>query len=103
MSSVQARFDATLSRMDSVLEQRLRREADALEREDAAQRRADATRAREDADRCREIGELYDPAFAAFGTQTPQPVDDERPGRYRRRLVQQAAGQIAGLARPRGD
>jgi hypothetical protein len=86
MASAQARFDETLARIDSVLDRRVRR-IDAIEaKADADERRAAAAQAREDADRCRSIAERYDPAFMAHGTQTPQPVDDEAPGKYRRRL-----------------
>jgi hypothetical protein len=88
VSSAQARFDSTISRMDALLESKVREE-------DAAQRRADAARAdeareqaRADAYRCREIGAMYDPAFMAHGQQTPQSVADEKPGRYRRRLYE---------------
>ena len=81
-----ARLDDTVTRLDSVLDARLRRVEEQQAREDAAQRRADAQRAREDALACRQIGEQYDPAFMAHGTATPPPIDDEAPGKYRRRL-----------------
>ena len=76
-----------LSRADDVLRERLRREAAELERQDAEQRRADAAQARADAHRKREIAELYDDAFRNFGVETPQPIDDERPGRKVLRFV----------------
>ena len=34
----------------------------------------------------RELQVRYADSFAAFGTQPPMPVDDESPGRYRKRL-----------------
>jgi hypothetical protein len=85
-SSALARLDATVTRLDSVIDQRLRRVEAQQAREDAEQRRADAAQARADAEQCRAYAEKYDPAFAANGVQTPQPVDDEAPGKYRRRL-----------------
>jgi hypothetical protein len=85
-SSALARLDDTVTRLDSVIDARLRRVEAQQAREDAEQRRADAAQARADAEACREIGERYDPAFVAHGTQTPQPIDDERPGKYQRRL-----------------
>ena len=77
---------ASVTRLDAMIDQRLRREEAEQARLDAEQRRADAAQARSDAEACREIGERYDPAFMAHGTQTPQPIDDERPGKYQRRL-----------------
>jgi hypothetical protein len=83
-----ARLDSALTRFDDVLAERLRREKAAMEREDAERMMANAAQARADAFKRTEIAERYDPAFAAFGTQTPQPVADESPGQYRRRLFE---------------
>jgi hypothetical protein len=85
-AALQSRLDEVIARADDILARRLRRDEEQLEREAAEQRRADAEQARADAWRNREIGELYDEAFRSFGTETPQPRDDERPSRYRRRL-----------------
>jgi hypothetical protein len=85
-SSAQARFDETLSRADAVLRERLKREEEALERQDAADRVRARVRARENHEAKRLIAEKYDPAFASFNVQTPQPADDEAPGAFRRRL-----------------
>ena len=45
-------------------------------------------RAREDAERRREIGAKYADAFDGFGTLTPPPLENERPGAYRKRLYE---------------
>jgi hypothetical protein len=83
-----ARLDSAITRFDDVLVERLRREKLAMERQDAERMMADAAQARADSERRREYQARYDPAFAAFGTQTPQPVADESPGQYRRRLFE---------------
>jgi hypothetical protein len=86
MSALQARFDATLSRADALLVERLRREQDQLEREDAAQRRADAAQARANSERCSEVQARFDGPFAGFGVMTPQAKDGEDADSYRCRL-----------------
>jgi hypothetical protein len=88
MSAVQERLNSTLSRADELLAERTRREIERLKRADAEEREAAREQARADAWKNREIGAVYDPAFASFGVQTPAPLDDERPGRYRRRLFE---------------
>jgi hypothetical protein len=85
-SSAQARFNETLSRADDLLREKLRREQEELERQDAADRIEDRVRARENVERRRLIAARYDDAFASFNVQTPQAMDDEAPGAYRRRL-----------------
>jgi hypothetical protein len=56
-------------------------------REDRAERmRAEREQAREDAERRREIQARYADSFSAFGSLVPPPIDDERPGAYRKRL-----------------
>lgn len=55
-------------------------------RRDAERIMAERQQAREDADQRRELQVRYADSFAAFGTQPPMPVDDESPGRYRKRL-----------------
>jgi hypothetical protein len=54
----------------------------------------------------REIGAMFDPAFTAHGVQTPQPIDGERPGRFRRRLYDHLRRKLPGghdLAGVRAD
>ena len=56
-------------------------------REDRAEcMRAEREQAREDAERRREIQVRYADSFSAFGSLVPPPIDDERPGAYRKRL-----------------
>ena len=85
-SSAIARLDNTVTRLDSVIDARLRRVEDEQRREDAA--RADRARARyrADANDCREIAARYDGSFAAFGVETPPPRDGEDPDDFRCRL-----------------
>ena len=94
MSAVQQRFDDTLSRLDSVLDQQVAR----LERVEAQQaaEREEARRARmRDAMHERtEIGSRYADAFRSFGTEVPAPVDDEAPSRYRARLFNRLARRL---------
>jgi hypothetical protein len=84
----QARIDASMQRLDHVIDQRLRREEQALAAENADQLRANAQQAREDAERRRMIVAKFDDAFASFSTETPQAREDEAPGDYRRRLFE---------------
>ena len=86
MASAQQKFDETLSRADTILAERLRREEAELEKQDAERMMAARTRQRENADARRQISERYDDAFASFGTEVPAPVDDEPVSRYRARL-----------------
>ena len=73
-------------RLASMIEARCSREEQEA-RADAAERmQAERERAREDAERRREIQVRYADAFSAHGSQVPAPVDDERPGAYRKRL-----------------
>jgi hypothetical protein len=85
-SSALARLDDTVTRLDSVIDARLRRVEEQQAREDAA--RADAARARyrADANDCREHAARYDGSFAAFGVETPPPRDGEDPDDFRCRL-----------------
>ena len=88
MADLQRRVDGTLSRVDEALVAKLQRQAAQLEREAAEERQAERERARADSFRCHELGAIFADAFAAFGTQTPPPADDERPSAYRRRLYE---------------
>jgi hypothetical protein len=94
-SSAMARLDSALNRFDDVLAERLRREKAAMEREDAAREDARRVKMRADADERREIQATYADAFQSFGTETPAPVDDEPPSRYRARLFNRLARRLA--------
>jgi hypothetical protein len=85
-STVMRRVDSASARLDGIAARLEQQEAERLEAARAAQARADADHARENAERRRQIIDRYDPFFAAFGTQTPQPRDDESAYDYRRRL-----------------
>jgi hypothetical protein len=106
MSSAQARFDATISRMDALLDERVRREQAQLERDAAADRVQARVQARADAERCREYGVRYADAFSAFNVEVPPPIDGELPGRYRRRLFDRLVRKLPSshdLAEIRAD
>jgi hypothetical protein len=86
MSAVQQRFDDTLSRLDSVLDQQVAR-LERVEAQQAAEREeARRSRMRDNAEARRGIQARYDSAFRSFGSETPMPADDEAPSAYRRRL-----------------
>ena len=90
--SLQHRVDETMSRLDDILTQRLRREEAELRRDDAARADAARAKAREDAEACRECAAKYDEAFSSFSVETPQPRDGERPDAYRNRATSRAQG-----------
>ena len=94
MSALQARMDATMARMDSVLEQRLRLQEQEIAAENAAREDARRVRARENAEQRRQIAQTYDDAFSSFGTEVPAAVDDEAPSRYRARLFNRLARRL---------
>jgi hypothetical protein len=106
MSSAQGRIDSALDRINRALDESARRHEAALEAEEA-QARADAReRARAHAERNREIQARYADSYAAFGTETPAPVDGESPFAYRRRLfnrLQHRLGPDNDLADIRSD
>ena len=81
------RVEGVASRVDSLLDRQLRDREAAQARADAEMEEAKRKRARYFAEGCREVQVRYDSAFSAFGTQTPQAVDDEHPERYRSRLL----------------
>jgi hypothetical protein len=85
-SSVQARFDETLSRADAVLRQRVQREEAALAAENADLEAARRVKAHRNAERCREHQARYVDAFESFGVHAPPPIDGERSVDYRDRL-----------------
>jgi hypothetical protein len=106
MSAVQERFNATLSRADDLLVERLRREEAELARADAARADAARAKARDDAEKRRQIASTYDDAFRSFGTTVPEAADDESPAAYRRRLFNRLARKLAAdheLASVRAD
>ena len=86
MATAQNRLESTMARLDSVLDQRLRREEQELARQDASLEEARRQRQRANAEERRQIAEVYDDAFRWFGTTVPEPADDEAPSRYRARL-----------------
>jgi hypothetical protein len=88
MSCVQDRIDGSTRRIDGILDNMARREAERQRAEDSARMRAEREQARADSERCREYQVRYDDAFRGFGVQTPPPVEGERPGRYRQRLYE---------------
>jgi hypothetical protein len=101
-----AMFDNMTSRADEILAERLGREQQQLERE---RRRAEAEArelALEHAERRRQVAEAFDDSFQAFGVETPQPLADEHPSAFRRRLFEQLRRRLPSnhaLADVRGD
>jgi hypothetical protein len=97
MASATARFDETISRLDSVLDRSMRRVEAVEARIDAEREDARRQRMRDNAEQRREIQATYADAFQSFGTEVPAPVDDEAPSRYRSRLYNRLARRL-----PRG-
>jgi hypothetical protein len=95
MASATARFDETLSRLDSVLDRSMRRVEAIEERQDAEREDARRQRMRDNAEQRRGIQATYADAFQSFGTEVPAPVDDEAPSRYRARLFNRLARRLA--------
>jgi hypothetical protein len=94
-SSAQARFDDTLSRIDSVLDQQVAR-LERVEAQQAAEREeVRRARMRDNMHARTEIASRYDSAFRAFGTTVPEPADDEAPSRYRARLFNRLARRLS--------
>ena len=92
-SPAMARIDASMQRLDHVIDQRLRREEQALAADNAERRRADAAMAEEareqvrrDADRSVRHQTRYDSVFEKHGRRAPQPAADASPPDYRREL-----------------
>ena len=99
-----------LQRAEKRLAAMIDRRADAEEaqaRADAAARMmAEREQARADSERRREIQVRYADAFASHGSLVPAPVDDERPGQYRKRLFDALQRKLPGghdLATVRSD
>jgi hypothetical protein len=95
MASATARFDETISRLDSVLDRSMRRVEAVEARIDAEREDARRQRMRDNAEQRREIQATYADAFQSFGTEVPMPVDDEAPARYRSRLFNRLARRLA--------
>jgi hypothetical protein len=88
------RLEATMARLDSVLDQRVRREELAEAEEARAREAARRQRQRDNAESRRVIAETYADAYASFGTEVPAPTDDEAPSAYRRRLYNRLARKL---------
>jgi hypothetical protein len=93
-SPAQARIDASMARLDSILDQRLRREEQELAADNADREAARRQRQRDNAEQRRQIQVTYADAFASFGTDVPAPADDEGPSAYRRRLYNRLARRL---------
>jgi hypothetical protein len=89
-----ARIDASMERLDSILDQRLQREEQALAADNAEREAARRQRQRDNAEQRRMIGAVYADAFASFGVEVPAPADDEAPARYRVRLFNRLARKL---------
>lgn len=94
-SSVQARFDQTLSRADDLLRQRLRREEAELEAEAVAREDARRQRQRDNAEACRQIQARYADAFRSFDAEVPLPTDGEASTAFRKRMFNRLARRLA--------
>jgi hypothetical protein len=90
----QARIDASMQRLDHVIDQRLRREEQALAADNADREAARRQRQRDNAEQRRQIQVTYSDAFASFGSDVPAPADDESPARYRVRLFNRLARRL---------
>jgi hypothetical protein len=94
-TAAQARFDATISRLDSVLDRSMRRVEAVEARIDAEREDARRQRMRDNAEARRLIAQTYDDSFRSFGVTTPEAADDESPTAYRRRLFNRLARKLA--------
>jgi hypothetical protein len=95
MASPTARFDETISRLDSVLDRSMRRVEAVEARMDAEREDARRQRMRDAMHERTEIAARYDSAFRSFGTTVPEPADDEPVAAYRRRLFNRLARKLA--------
>jgi hypothetical protein len=103
---VQTRINNSTARIDSMLAQIERSEAEARERADAKRMMAEREQSRADSEKCRQAQIFYDDAFRGFGVQTPPPVEGERPGQYRKRLYEHLRRKLPSghdLATTRAD
>jgi len=95
MASATARFDETISRLDSVLDRSMRRVEAVEARIDAEREDARRQRQRDNMHERTEIASRYSDAYRSFGSEVPMPVDDEAPSRYRGRLFNRLARRLA--------
>ena len=79
-------LSATMARADAVLRRKIAHEEAELDRADAEREIEEIERARAELFRRFEVAAKYLPAFEAFGERPPQPMADERPGAFRKRL-----------------
>lgn len=93
-SPAQKRIDASMARLDSILDQRLQHEERELAADNADREAARRQRQRDNAEQRRQIQVTYSDAFASFGTDVPAPADDELPARYRVRLFNRLARRL---------
>ena len=93
-SPAQERIDASMARLDSILDQRLQHEERELAADNADREAARRQRQRDNAEQRRQIQVTYSDAFASFGTDVPAPADDESPARYRVRLFNRLARRL---------
>jgi hypothetical protein len=81
LEAAERRLARMVNRRADLEEEQARADAVARERELVAQ-------VRDAAERRRQYQARYADAFAAFGSQPPAPIEDERPGQYRQRLYE---------------
>ena len=104
--SAQEKFNRTLARMDSVLDEHARQHEARLAEAEAVREAERIQRQRDNFEQRREIAARYDAAFASFGVAAPEAADDEGPGRYRARLFNRLARKLPqghDLAQIRAD
>jgi hypothetical protein len=94
MASTTARFDETISRLDSVLDRSMRRVEAVEARIDAEREDARRQRMRDAMHERTEIASRYADAFQSFGTEVPAPVDDEPVAAFRKRLFNRLARRL---------
>jgi hypothetical protein len=93
-ATAQSKIDATISRLDAMLDQRLRSEEAEQARADASLEDARRQRQRANAEARRVIQAVYADAYRSFGTEVPAPVDDESPMSFRKRLFNRLARRL---------
>ena len=83
---LQRRVDGVAARADALLDRQLRDRDEAQARADAEMEVARRQKARAYAEGCRQYQARYDDAYSSFGVQTPVPIDNEHPEKFRIRL-----------------
>ncbi len=99
-------LQSSLDRLDAIINRRASAEEAEPDRADASLADARRQRQRANAERRNEIASTYDDAFRSFGTQVPEPVDDEPAENFRKRLFNRLARRLAPdheLAQIRAD